>query len=127
MKDDITKSGEVENTAKAKPSGGLYARIKMPLKTANIIVAVIIAALVIVTVFLVKNGGFTVDFDTDGGSQVPSVKVMYSEKADPETTPVKEGYTFTGWYTDRECTQSWDVDSDTVTGSMTLYAGWEEK
>ena len=38
--------------------------------------------------------------------------------------PERVGYVFDGWYTDRDCTNEWDMDSDTVTQSMTLYAGW---
>ena len=37
------------------------------------------------------------------------------------------GYTFTGWYQDKACTQKWDFASDTVgENDMTLYAGWKE-
>lgn len=39
----------------------------------------------------------------------------------PET-PTKTGYTFTGWYTDPECTQLYEEDM--VTSDITLYAGW---
>lgn len=37
--------------------------------------------------------------------------------------PVKEGYTFTGWYTDEACTNKYTQSY--VTGDMTLYAGWK--
>ncbi len=37
--------------------------------------------------------------------------------------PVKEGYTFTGWYTDEACTVPYE--GYTVTDDMTLYAGWK--
>ena len=73
-----------------------------------------------------KHNGFTVEFDTDGGSQIQSVKAYHSELLDVSEQPVKEGYTFTGWYTDRACTDKWDMAHDTVTQSMTLYAGWEK-
>ena len=51
---------------------------------------------------------------------------MHSQTLELKEDPVKEGYVFTGWYTDRDCTESFDVKTDTVTGSMTLYAGWEK-
>ena len=119
-----------ENTEKAVGThrkGGLYASVKMSLKTANILVAVLIVALIAVTAFVVTHSGFTIKFDTDGGSQIASVKAMHSEVLTVSEKPVKEGFVFTGWYTDRNCTQRWDMDKDTVTGSMTLYAGWEKK
>lgn len=117
---------KVNNTDKQKNTGGLYSRVKMSLKTANIMVTVLIVLLVSPTIFIVSHNGFTISFDTNGGSHIESVKVMHSELVDIEEDPVKEGYTFTGWYTDRDCSQSFDIKSDRVTTSMTLYAGWEK-
>ena len=114
-------------TVKEKPTGGLYAKVKMSVRTANILVLILLAALIVATLFLVKNNGFTVSFDTDGGSSVESVRVLHSEKISLEEDPVKEGYVFTGWYIDKACTVKWNPEKDVVTGSMTLYAGWKEK
>lgn len=110
---------------KGARSGGLYARVHMSVKAANWMVASLVALLVVATVSVVRHNGFTVRFDTDGGSRVDSVRVLYSETVPLEEQPVKEGYTFTGWYTDRACTNAWDVQNDRVEGSMTLYAGWQ--
>ena len=115
-----------KNADKQGKTGGLYAKINMSLKTANIMVAVFIFLLVAATVFIVSHGGFTVSFDTNGGSHIESVKVMHSQTVELKEDPVKEGYVFTGWYTDRDCTESFDIRTDTVTTSMTLYAGWEK-
>lgn len=107
--------------------GGLYRHIKMSVKTANILVIVLCAILVFTMVFLASHGGFTVKFDTDGGSHIESCKVMHSETVPMPKDPVKEGYIFKGWYRDRDCSIVWNIDTDTVSESMTLYAGWEEK
>lgn len=115
-----------EKTEKQGKTGGLYAKVNMSLKTANIMVTVFIVLLVAATIFIVSHNGFTVSFDTDGGSHIESVKVMHSQTVDIKEEPVKEGYIFTGWYTDRDCTDSFDITTDTVTTSMTLYAGWEK-
>lgn len=115
-----------KNTDKQGKTGGLYAKVTMSLKTANIMVTVFILLLVAATVFIVSHNGFTVSFDTNGGSHIESVKVMHSETVQLKENPVKEGYVFTGWYTDRDCTDSFDITTDTVTTSMTLYAGWEK-
>ena len=72
----------------ANKKGGLYARVNMSVKSANIMVGVLVAALIIVSVFIVKHNGFTVKFDTDGGSYVAPVKAMYSETVAPDE-PVK--------------------------------------
>ena len=108
-------------------TGGLYARVKMSRRTANILVAVLIVALIAALAFVVTHNGFTITFDTNGGSHIEPVTAMHSDPVTVPEEPVKEGYRFTGWYTDRDCTQRWEMGKDTVTGSMTLYAGWEKK
>ena len=41
--------------------------------------------------------------------------------------PAREGWRFTGWYKDKECTVPWDFDTDTVDDdNVTLYPGWEK-
>lgn len=115
---------QLETTRKP---GGLYRHIKMSVKSANILVIVTSAILVIAMIFLVNHNGFTIKFDTDGGSHIDSVKVMHSETVPKPEDPVKEGFEFKGWYLDRACTNEWDIDNDKVTESMTLFAGWDEK
>lgn len=66
---------------------------------------------------------FDVLFDTQGGSAVESQEIVYGEKALAPTDPTREGYQFTGWYQDEECTQSWAF-SGSISQDMTLYAGW---
>lgn len=39
--------------------------------------------------------------------------------------PVKEGYTFMGWYMDAECTQLYSFNT-IVTSDVTLYAKWDQ-
>ncbi len=124
-----TTENDGEQSAFSVPQrkpGGLYRNVKMSVKTANILVLVGIAALVVVTLFLVNHNGFTVTFDTDGGSSVESVKLYYGDTVTVDETPTKEGYVFTGWYYDKDCTAEWNLENDIVTGSFTLYAGWEE-
>ncbi len=119
------KDENINAAQNVRRTGGLYAKINMSLKSANIMVASLTAALIAAMVFVVSHNGFTVKFDTDGGSYIEPVKAMHSDTLTVEN-PVKEGWLFTGWYTDRDCTQKWNTDSDTVSGSMTLYAGWEK-
>lgn len=106
-------------------SGGLYKNVKMSLNTANILVAVGIVVLVAVFIFVINNNGFTVEFDTQGGTEVESMRAMHGDMLLFVETPEKQGYTFTGWYRDKACTDKWRAEADTVTGSMTLYAGWQ--
>lgn len=41
--------------------------------------------------------------------------------------PTKEGYTFTGWFTDEDCTNAYDFDAavDGTESEITLHAGWK--
>lgn len=62
-------------------------------------------------------------FETGGGSALPALSLPYGSAVDlTKYVPSREGFTFTGWYTDRELTQR--VTSLTLTGSAAVYAGW---
>ena len=45
--------------------------------------------------------------------------------AEKPADPTRDGYTFTGWFTDEACTQAYDWSS-VVKSPVTLYAGWTE-
>lgn len=65
----------------------------------------------------------------DAVADLPGMQnVGYMEQAqEPETEPSRPGYTFTGWYTDKNCEEADRFDFSTgVTTSLHLYAGWSE-
>ncbi|MBQ4642413.1 MAG: InlB B-repeat-containing protein [Oscillospiraceae bacterium] len=66
----------------------------------------------------------TVKFVTNGGSVVQDMIVIYGEKIPKPQNPVREGYTFAGWYKDIHLQEQWDFDKDVVESSMYLYAKW---
>lgn len=66
---------------------------------------------------------FTVNFETNGGNEIESVSVARSTKVKEPTAPTKEGYTFDGWYTDKNCTKKYDF-ATRVKSDFTLYAKW---
>ena len=66
----------------------------------------------------------TVRFDTGEGSAVADQTVNAGEKLHMPDAPVREGYVLEGWYRDFDCLRPWDFENDTVSGNMTLYAGW---
>lgn len=67
---------------------------------------------------------FTVSFETDGGTSVPSGKYIENAYINIPENPKKDGKYFAGWYKDSECREAWDFDTDTVSGNMTLFAKW---
>lgn len=68
---------------------------------------------------------YTVSFDSQGGSAVASVSVAQGERPFAPAAPTREGYTFTGWYTDSACTAAYRFMTP-VTQDLALYAGWKE-
>lgn len=77
-------------------------------------------------VTVVISSECTVDFASNGGTEVPSQTVIYGEKVVRPTAPTREGYHLVGWYADMDLQIPWDFDADTVQGNMTLYAKWEQ-
>jgi len=69
----------------------------------------------------------TVTFDSNQGTTVDSQLVAVGGKVAKPADPSKKGYTFSGWFTDKDCTNAYDFDAD-VDGTQpefTLYAGWK--
>ena len=66
---------------------------------------------------------YTVTFNTNGGSSVPSQEVTSGGKASEPSVPSKKGYEFKGWYKDSDLTQAYNFNT-AVTGNLTLYAKW---
>ena len=65
-----------------------------------------------------------ITFDSDGGSEIQSIEIQKGTKISMPNDPVKEGYTFIGWYLNDE---KWSFIGYIVTEDMTLKAKWEEK
>ncbi|MDR0474796.1 MAG: InlB B-repeat-containing protein, partial [Treponema sp.] len=77
--------------------------------------------------YCLRRGGgaktFTVIFETDGGSAVSSQTVAENAAVPEPEDPTKEGFIFSGWYSNPALTEVWGFDTP-VTGNMTLYAKW---
>lgn len=67
-----------------------------------------------------------VSFQSSGGSDVTELKVQFGEKLTRPEDPVRDGYSFEGWYKDIHLTEKWNFEQDTVQGNMSLYAKWKE-
>lgn len=105
---------------------GLYRYVKISVKTLDRIILACIAVILIVVALEMRNPGFTITFDSRGGTDVPAQNQMYGELLDVPETPTREGYLFTGWYKDYACFEQWNVEIETIETDITLYAGWEK-
>lgn len=72
----------------------------------------------------VKQTGYTVTFNSQGGSAIAAQTVTNGSKVTKPADPTRNGYSFGGWFKDAACTNEWKFDSDIVTGNVTLYAKW---
>ncbi len=79
----------------------------------------------------VYSGVYYVEYISNGGSLIENYPVYYNDAngvAPGEgalKTPTWEGYTFVGWYTDKACTKSFDVNEVRNT-DITVYAKWKK-
>ena len=68
---------------------------------------------------------YTVSYNTNGGSSCPSVTVTFDSNYGTLCTPVKTGYTFSGWYKESALTNKVEASTTVSTASNhTLYAKW---
>jgi len=105
---------------------GLYRNVNISVKTLDYIIITCIVVIFLIVALELRNPGFTISFDSCGGTDVEAVNQMYGELLDEPEAPTREGYVFLGWYTDSACCEPWDVDNDTIQSNMTLYAGWQK-
>ena len=70
---------------------------------------------------VVDEKTYIVKFNTDGGSKVADLKVVEGKTVTKPANPIKEGYTFAGWYLNGK---QYDFNTK-VTANITLTAKWE--
>ena len=119
-----------EQTPKNEPQRalrGLYSKVRISVKTLDAFIVGGIIVMVLLVLFGVAHNGYTVTFDSRGGSDVEAqTDLMYGDHVAEPEPPTREGYTFTGWYHDENCTKPFDFGNTIVNASATLYAGWEK-
>lgn len=69
----------------------------------------------------------TVTFDSNQGTAVDSQLVAIGDKVAKPADPTREGYIFSGWFTDQDCAKAYDFDAavDGTQPEFTLHAGWK--
>lgn len=97
-------------------------------KTRAFVCLMVVALLCVLTVLTGCNQGFVVTFDNNyqGGATFDVTAV--DGKVTLPSDPVREGFTFAGWYFDAACTEELKVDfvAETFTANTTVYAKWTE-
>ena len=71
---------------------------------------------------------YSISFKTNDGTDTTfETKIVIENESVvlPETNPARDGYKFTGWYTNSEATEKFD-ETTKITSDLILYAGWEE-
>ena len=70
---------------------------------------------------------FTVTFNTDGGTNIPSQTVNYGGKVTKPADPEKTGYDFINWYKDSNFETIFDFDNTEIKSTTTIYAKFSQQ
>ena len=93
----------------------------------RIITFLSVLALVVLLCFVVACAPQTpkqmVSFETNGGTEIQSVKVDKGNCIDEPAQPIREGYTFDGWYIDSDFEDKFYFITP-IGKDVTLYAKW---
>lgn len=112
----------------AKAKKNKFKKIKKELKkdklmclelVISLIVLVFVLTLVVLAICCDKH---TVTFNTNGGNVITSKKVLHNKRIKEPTEPVRDGYSFLGWYYNGE---KYSFDQE-VTENIELSAKWEK-
>ena len=73
----------------------------------------------------IKRHTYKVNFNSQRGTKVDSIEVLYGKKITKPTDPTRDGYDFVGWFTESNGNTSWDFEKDIMpSNDITLYAKW---
>lgn len=80
--------------------------------------------IVLIIVKCVKNKKYKIVFNARGGKYNTSVKVGYGASFAYPKDPVKKGFVFMGWYTDKKCANRFAATKLVKRGNVNVYAKW---
>lgn len=70
---------------------------------------------------------FNLNFETNGGSNIETLRIDYGSNLSEPSAPTKQGYEFLGWFTDSSLETPFDFSNKTMPASdFTLYAKWSK-
>lgn len=112
-----------EKTSSSSASGSRR-ELNISLPSLRLIALGLLAFLLLLFITSHLHGGYTVSYDSLGGSEVSAQRYAFQERIRFPAPPTREGYLFTGWYLDENCTQLADTEHP-VESDLHLYAGWK--
>lgn len=65
-------------------------------------------------------------FVTNAEFEIDDLLVEKNTKVNHIETPVRDGYSFLGWYLDQELTNRFDKEKKIITENLTLYGSWQK-
>ena len=66
---------------------------------------------------------YTLHYESNGGTAYKDERYSSGTVVTLDKVPIRESYTFTGWYADKELTKK--ISSIKMTSDKTVYAGWK--
>jgi uncharacterized repeat protein (TIGR02543 family) len=66
---------------------------------------------------------YTIRFDSNGGSGVEPITKLYGNTVEAPDNPVREGYTFSGWFSDDTLNNAY-IFGEIGASDITVYAKW---
>lgn len=66
---------------------------------------------------------YTLHYESNGGTSYKDESYSSGTTVTLDKVPIRESYTFTGWYADKELTKK--ISSIKMTSDKTVYAGWK--
>ena len=70
-----------------------------------------------------NSSKYTLHYESNGGTSYKDESYSSGTTVTLDKAPVRESYTFTGWYADKVLTDK--ITNVKMTGNKTVYAGWE--
>ena len=70
-----------------------------------------------------SSSKYTLHYESNGGTSYKDESYSSGTTVTLDKAPVRESYTFTGWYADKALTDK--ITNVKMTGNKTVYAGWE--
>ncbi len=113
-----------KTTPQVHKDGGLYKNLNVPVRTLSILIIGGLILLVFLAISGSQSDGFSVRYNSQGGSDVTEQKYKYLDPLSEPEAPSREGYTFEGWALDQACTAPVEFGQQ-VEQEMELYACWK--